>query len=135
MEYLPAFQTDSLGAVHDFFDLTEDQGAEWPIPQGPHNAREFAQRLYAFEALHPAVSCRKIEEKPEPYSLQWFLGIEHLRHDRYARWLPSCLEFNKHAGETLLGLGIGLGTDWVQYARHGAAVVVCSPSPMRNSLR
>src|SRR5262249_52392708 len=28
----------------------------------------------------------------------------------------------------LLGLGHGLGTDWLQYARHGARVVVCTPS-------
>jgi ubiquinone/menaquinone biosynthesis C-methylase UbiE len=38
------------------------------------------------------------------------------------------LEFAKHSGETLLGLGNGLGTDWLQYARHGAKVIVCSPS-------
>ena len=41
---------------------------------------------------------------------------------------PRLLEFAKHGGETLLGLGDGLGTDWIQYARHGAHVVVCSPS-------
>src|SRR5262249_57247727 len=28
--------------------------------------------------------------------------------------------------ETLLGMGKGRGTDWIQYARHGASVVVCS---------
>ena len=38
------------------------------------------------------------------------------------------MEFAKHSGETLLGLGNGLGTDWLQYARHGAAVIVCSSS-------
>jgi SAM-dependent methyltransferase len=64
----------------------------------------------------------------EPYSLQWFLTIEHQRHLRQARWIPKLLEFAKHSGETLLGLGTGLGTDWVQYARHGASVVACSDS-------
>src|SRR5262249_14274427 len=38
------------------------------------------------------------------------------------------LEFAKHSGEILLGLGHGLGTDWVQYARNGAQVIVCSPA-------
>lgn len=66
--------------------------------------------------------------QPEPYSLQWFLDIEHQRHQRYGRWLPSTLEFNKHASETILVMGAGLGTDWVQFARAGANVVVCSPS-------
>src|SRR5437773_2542683 len=30
--------------------------------------------------------------------------------------------------------GNGLGTDWLQYARHGAAVVVCNPSSDHLSL-
>ena len=41
-------------------------------------------------------------------------------------WIPKLLEFAKHSGEALLGLGNSLGTDWVQYARHGAEVVVCA---------
>ena len=50
-----------------------------------------------------------------------FLGFPHL-------------EEVAHAGETLLGIGDGLGTDWLQYARHGAAVVVCSPSAQQLAL-
>ena len=64
----------------------------------------------------------------EPYSLQWFQNIEHQRHCRQAKWIPRLLEFSKHSGEIMLGLGTGLGTDWVQYARHGASVVACSSS-------
>jgi ubiquinone/menaquinone biosynthesis C-methylase UbiE len=70
---------------------------------------------------------RQLGEVPEPYTLQWFLEIENHRHGRRGRWLPRLLEFAKHSGETLLGLGTGLGTDWLQYARHGAQVVVCAP--------
>lgn len=82
--------------------------------------------LFAAESLgprsaHPA-------DGVEAFSLQWFLDAEHQRHNRHARWLGSTLEFAKHAGETLLCLGNGLGTDWVQYARQGAQVIVCSPS-------
>src|SRR5262249_40102189 len=61
----------------------------------------------------------------EPFSLGWFLEIEGLRLGRYGRWIPRLLEFNKHPGEKLLGMGPGLGTDWVQYARFGAEVVAC----------
>jgi SAM-dependent methyltransferase len=68
------------------------------------------------------------DEGVEPYTLQWFLDIENQRHGRQGRWIPRLLEFAKHPGETLLGLGDGLGTDWLQYARHGADVVACSPS-------
>jgi SAM-dependent methyltransferase len=96
--------------------------------QGPHNAAEFAARLYASEALQPSVSALRRIAKAEPYSLQWFQNIESLRHSRQGRWIPRLLEFAKHSGETLLCLGHGLGTDWLQYALHGASVVVCSPS-------
>ena len=65
----------------------------------------------------------------EPYSLQWFLNIEAPRHGRQGKWIPRLLEFAKHSGETTLGLGDTLGTDWVQYARHGASVVACALSP------
>jgi ubiquinone/menaquinone biosynthesis C-methylase UbiE len=95
---------------------------------GPHNSAEFAQRLFAYESLNPPAPAVRLEEQVEPYSLQWFLNIENQRHSRQGRWIPRLLEFAKHAGETLLGLGHGLGTDWLQYARYGANVIVCSPS-------
>jgi ubiquinone/menaquinone biosynthesis C-methylase UbiE len=86
-----------------------------------------ADCLFEEETLHPA--SRSVQAGAvEPYSLQWFLEIESQRHGRHGRWIPRLLEFYKHNGETLLGLGSGLGTDWIQYARHGAHVVVCSPA-------
>jgi SAM-dependent methyltransferase len=96
--------------------------------QGPHHPTEIAARLYSSEALQPPASASRRLELAEPYSLQWFQNIETLRHQRQGRWIPRLLEFGKHAGETILCLGHGLGTDWLQYARHGASVVVCSPS-------
>jgi SAM-dependent methyltransferase len=102
--------------------------ADNPPLAGPHKPSEFADRLYAWEAMNPQPSLSEKIEASEPYTLEWFLNIENQRHSRRARWIPRLLEFAKHPGETLLGLGSGLGTDWLQYARHGAAVVVCSPS-------
>lgn len=93
---------------------------------GPHNPADFAERLYACEALKPEAP--HTDDAAEPYTLQWFLDIEAQRHSRQGRWIPRLLEFARHPGETLLGLGHGLGTDWLQYARHEAVVVVCSPS-------
>ena len=86
---------------------------------------EFADRLYAGEAFH---ANGRIYEGAEPFTLQWFLDIENSRHGRQGRWIPRLLEFVKHGGETLLGLGNGLGTDWIQYARHGAEVIACCPA-------
>lgn len=104
-------------------DLLEAE-SHAPLP-GPHRPEEFAARLYACEALQPPTGP---VEPAEPYTLQWFLEIENHRHGRQGRWIPRLLEFAKHPGETLLGLGHGLGTDWLQFARHGTHVVVCSPS-------
>lgn len=100
--------------------------------QGPHFLTEFARSLYAYEALEPVTA--QPQEEVEPYSLQWFLNVESRRHSRQGGWIPRLLEFTKHSGETLLGLGHGLGTDWVQYARHGANVTVCSPSSSQMEL-
>lgn len=105
-----------------------------PAVAGPHSPSAFAGRLYADESLNPASTSAVSEDVAEPYTLQWFLDIENQRHGRQGRWIPRLMEFSKHAGETLLGLGNGLGTDWLQYARHGAQVVVCSPSMDQLSL-
>jgi SAM-dependent methyltransferase len=96
-----------------------------PPPLPPLDA---AHQLYLTESLKPPSSWPATRSELEPFSLPWFLEIEQLRYGRYGRWIPRLLEFNKHAGERLLGLGRGLGTDWAQYARHGAAVVACSPA-------
>jgi SAM-dependent methyltransferase len=96
--------------------------------QGPHNPHEFAQKLYHLESLRPAALRAPLPSQPEPYTLQWFLDIENQRHSKHGKWIPKLLEFAKHRGERLLGVGHGLGTDWVQYAQNGAEVIVCSPA-------
>jgi hypothetical protein len=73
--------------------------------QGPHNPFEFAQRLYTLESLQPPALRTRRPETPEPYSLQWFLDIEKQRHSKHGRWIPKLLEFAKHPGEKLLGVG------------------------------
>ena len=88
-------------------------------------ADAFAARLFAAEALQ---ADRKPREAAEPFSLQWFLEAESVRYGRHGKWLPRLLEFGKHSGECLLGLGDGLGADWVQYARFGAVVTACGAS-------
>ncbi len=99
-----------------------------PYLQGPHNPRDFAQKLYSLESLQPASTPFPVKDLPEPYSLQWFLDIENQRHSKHGKWIPKLLEFAKHPAEKLLGVGHGLGTDWVQYAQNGAEVIVCSPA-------
>jgi SAM-dependent methyltransferase len=84
-------------------------------------ARELAGR----ETLRPSHAPRV---EPEPLSLPWYLALEQARHNRQGRWLPRLLEFGKHQGEKLLGLGCGLGSDLVRYAAAGAEVTAVSGS-------
>jgi SAM-dependent methyltransferase len=65
---------------------------------------------------------------PEPYSLAWFEKVEKQRYARHGSWIPRLFEFQKHAGETILGMGDCLGTDWTRFARHGCRVVACAQS-------
>jgi SAM-dependent methyltransferase len=105
--------------------------ADWPplrIRQSlSHPSGYSAQQLYALETLDSDHRQDSTREAAEPFTLQWYLEIEYRRLHRRARWIPRLLEFAKHRGETLLGIGNGLGTDWVQYARNGTEVIVCCP--------
>ncbi len=107
--------------------LAETAPADGLVPLPPPSPL-LADRLYAEESLIPPGRTPRPGEGAEPFSLQWFLDIEQQRHGRYGKWIPKLLEFTKHAGDTLLGIGGGLGTDWVAYARGGAAVIACDPS-------
>ncbi|HEY2785573.1 MAG TPA: class I SAM-dependent methyltransferase [Fimbriiglobus sp.] len=62
----------------------------------------------------------------EPFSRSWFEELELKRYARNGSWLPRVLEFSRHSGESLLMLRPGLGTDAIQYQRHGVDVTVCT---------
>jgi SAM-dependent methyltransferase len=101
-----------------------------PKPLSPNDvwASQKVRALCAREMMSLGADVPNMPVGVEPFTLQWFLHIEHQRHARKVRWIPRLLEFSKHPGETLLGIGSGLGTDWVQYARQGSNVVVSSSS-------
>ena len=58
----------------------------------------------------------------EPHTLEWFQEVEAHRYGVYARWMPALMEFDRHAGQEVLEIGGGIGTDLSQFARHGARV-------------
>ena len=58
----------------------------------------------------------------QPHTLEWFLEVEQYRYETYAPWMPRVMEFARHAGEQLLEVGGGMGTDLAQFAKHGAIV-------------
>ena len=98
------------------------------------NAQARYHELFRAETLGSSPSMQERSAATVPCSLQWYLEIERLRHQRYAPWIPSVLEFDRHAGENVLCWGESLGTDWVQYAKHGSTVTACSPSREHLSL-
>lgn len=102
--------------------------------QAQATSDDLADELFASESLNFYARSPRSGDGPEAFSLQWFLDIEHRRLTRHGAWLSRLLEFKKHTSETVLGIGNGLGTDWIQYARHGANVLACSPSSNRLAL-
>src|SRR5262245_17771417 len=106
----------------------KDRPMPKPLSQNDVWANQKVRSLYTRETMSLGAGVPNMPEGVEPLTLQWFLHIEHQRHARKARWIPRLLEFSKHSGETLLGIGSGMGTDWVQYARQGTDVVVSSSS-------
>jgi glycosyltransferase involved in cell wall biosynthesis/ubiquinone/menaquinone biosynthesis C-methylase UbiE len=56
------------------------------------------------------------------HTLDWFTKVEDHRYGEYGPWMPGVMEFAGHAGEDVLEIGGGMGTDLAQFARHGARV-------------
>jgi len=54
------------------------------------------------------------------HTLEWFLEAEAYRYGIYGPWMAEVMEFAGHAGDTVLEIGGGMGTDLSQFARHGA---------------
>jgi SAM-dependent methyltransferase len=52
----------------------------------------------------------------------FFRAVDGNRYGAYAPWLPAAAEFDRHAGETLLEIGCGMGTDLASFFRGGANV-------------
>ena len=60
--------------------------------------------------------------KREPFTLAWFNELSFKRYDRYYSHIKQWAEFEYHPGEEVLEIGVGIGTDLVEYAKGGAIV-------------
>ncbi len=106
-----------------------DAGSVDAVPTG---LEQLAEHLAAQESLRAPGNT--VREPAEVMSLQWYQDVQAVRHSRQGRWIPQLLEFSRHGGERLLGMGSGLGSDLVEYARHGAEVVAACPSAEKLAL-
>jgi ubiquinone/menaquinone biosynthesis C-methylase UbiE len=53
-------------------------------------------------------------------SLEYFEAVERNRYEQYAPWMRGFFNFNGYAGKKILEVGVGQGTDLVQFAKGGA---------------
>ena len=51
---------------------------------------------------------------------EFFAHIDHKRYVEYAPWLPQVVGFDRYAEKRLLEIGVGLGADYISFARAGA---------------
>ena len=60
--------------------------------------------------------------RKEPFTLPWFNELSYKRYTRYYEHLRETAEFEYHAGEDVLEIGTGIGSDLVEFAKNGARV-------------
>jgi|Laugrefa1bdmlbdn_1035148.scaffolds.fasta_scaffold21403_2 SAM-dependent methyltransferase len=100
---------------------SEDYSSSIPFPgtNRTWGSQELIKSIFWKESLRKP---NKENDLPKAGTPEWFMQAEKLRYSHYGKWVPKLLEFNKHAGERILCIGSGLGTDWIQYAKNGAEV-------------
>ena len=103
------------GPFRIYSDPTPDTDVTGPDPH----------TLAARELLRP-ISARAARRDLEPFSRSWFEELEIKRYAPHGGWLRRVLEFTRHGGESMLMLGAGVGSDALQYHRHGADVTICA---------
>ena len=60
---------------------------------------------------------------------EFFDAVEQHRYREYAPWMPRVMGFDQFAGQRLLEVGCGMGTDLLQFARSGAKVTGVDLTP------
>jgi glycosyltransferase involved in cell wall biosynthesis len=86
--------------------------------------RQHVERLWDFIDRLPedvGVSRNGTRRVVQPHTLEWFLEQERDRQETSARCMQD-IDFPASAGQRVLEIGAGLGTDLVQFAKHGASV-------------
>ncbi len=60
--------------------------------------------------------------KKEEGSKEWFDELEQRRYGLFYEYIPKVAEFDKYRGKKVLEIGVGVGTDCLQYGKNGAEV-------------
>jgi ubiquinone/menaquinone biosynthesis C-methylase UbiE len=103
-----------LAALIDFLAGRDGPAASMPTGDA------YKDRVQAQWNCNPVGSHHA--RRSQPHTLDWFLEVEQHRYGVYAPWMPETMEFAGHAGQDVLEVGGGMGTDLAQFAAHGARV-------------
>jgi SAM-dependent methyltransferase len=87
-----------------------------PVESGRRGAQDRAAREHAVKqwSAHPCGALRGDEA-----TLSYFEDVERHRYDQQP-WQRARFQFEQYADQRVLEIGVGLGTDLVQFARGGA---------------
>lgn len=103
----------------------DDPSADLPLPPADPAPPPDPVALANRELIRPP-SYLPTRHDRDPFSPAWFDELDKKRYARHGAWLPGALEFGRHPGESVLLLNPGVGTDAVNYLRHGSEVTAAA---------
>jgi ubiquinone/menaquinone biosynthesis C-methylase UbiE len=77
-------------------------------------------QVRAFWEQGPVGTDTRITGETEPHSPAWFARVEETRYAKEP-FIHAVAQFTRHRGKQLLEIGVGAGTDHLQWARAGCA--------------
>ena len=83
------------------------------MPDSPAN-----EPVRAYWEQEPCGTDRAVVGPLPPLTREWFEAVEQSRY-RYEPFIHSTAQFSRHHGQELLEVGVGAGTDHLQWARAG----------------
>jgi SAM-dependent methyltransferase len=92
----------------------QDRDPEMPVP-----VETFNNKVQRFWEEHPCGASSSVTADLPLASREWFQAIETFRYT-HEPFIHSVAQFTRYHGQRVLEVGVGVGTDHLQWARAGA---------------